>query len=266
MKNKNGNLKQHSRVLLWDIETSPNVGLFWRPGYNISVGHNAIVDERKIITIAWKWLGEKEVYSLTWDKNKSDLSLLKKFTDVANEADILVAHYGDRFDLPWFRARCLLSGLDPIPQYKTVDTKTWASKNFYFNANNLEYLGRALGFGGKTKTDFDWWKKIALFNDRKCLALMEKYNRRDVVLLEKVYNKLSAYCAPKIHVGVNAGLDKWTCPRTGTTDVITNKKRVTAKGTVQWQMKSKIDGTYFTISDTAHREFLEAKKKENKKA
>lgn len=253
--------KHPAKVLFWDIETSPNLGLFWRSGFKLSVGYDAIIEERKIITIAWKWLGEKKTHSLTWDNFMDDAPMLKAFMAVANEADVLVAHYGDRFDLPWFRTRCLLLGLDPIPQYKTVDTKAWASKNFYFNSASLNYISKALGFGQKTKTEFDWWKRIAVYNDRKALALMEKYNRRDVELLEKVYLKLEPYCKPKTHVGVMNGGEKWTCPRCGSKDVAFSKKRVTANGTVQYQMRCKADSGYFTISAAAYVDFLKSNQK-----
>ncbi len=127
------------RRLIWDIETSPNIVLAWRTGYKLDIGHNAIVEERKIITIAYKWLGESGVTVLTWDKNKDDRSMIEKFIKVANEADELIAHYGDGFDMPWVRGRCLILGLPPIPKYKTVDTKAWASKKFYFQSNKLDY-------------------------------------------------------------------------------------------------------------------------------
>ncbi len=249
--------KPTANVLFWDIETSPNVGLFWRSGQNLSINYEAITNERKIITIAWKWLGSKKTESLTWDNSQNDLSMLKAFMEVAQKADVLVAHYGDRFDLPWFRTRCLFHGLEPLPAYKTVDTKAWASKYFYFNSCSLNYIANALGFGQKSKTEFDWWKRITMHNDRQALALMEKYNKRDVELLEKVYLKLEPHCPIKTHVGVLNGGEKWSCPRCGSTNVRLSKKRVTAAGTLQYQMQCKDDGSYFTISHKAYTDFQE---------
>jgi predicted PolB exonuclease-like 3'-5' exonuclease len=247
--------------VFWDIETSPNIVLSWRIGFKLNIGHDAIVHERKIICIGYKWEGEKKVTVIHWDKDQDDKALLKQFLLVANEADELVAHFGDRCDLPWLRTRCLLHGLDPLPAYKTVDTNTWARKNFNFNCTKLDYLSQLLGHGGKLKTGFSLWKKVLLDNDRKALAYMCKYCGVVVEKLEKVYGDLAPHSKPKTHAGVFGGLDKWTCPRTGSVNVIKSKTNVTAAGTIQHQMKSLDGGGYFTISEKAFRDYQEAKKK-----
>lgn len=252
--------------LIWDIETSPNIGFFWRAGYDQNIGPDNIIHERKVICIAYKWEGEKKVHVLRWDNNQDDKAMLEAFLPIANEADELVAHYGDKFDLPWFKTRCLFHGLEPLPQYKTVDTKAWASKYFYFNSNKLDYLGGFLGFGHKIKTEFDLWKDIVLKKCPKALDRMCKYCARDVDLLEQVYHKLSKCVRTKTHVGVFGGLDKWTCAHCGSTDVSVSKRRVTANGTVQWQMRCNKCHGYYTISETAHKQYLEAKKIERKRA
>lgn len=247
--------------LFWDIETSLNVVLAFRAGYDLNIQHEAIVEERKVITIAYKWEGDGKIYVLKWDRDQNDRSMLTKFMAVAEEADELVAHYGDRFDLPWFKTRCLIHGLPPLPPYKTVDTKAWASKYFYFNSNKLDYIGQVLGLGRKIKTDFDLWKDIQLKKCPVALAKMCRYNARDVDLLEQVYHKLKFCVKPKTHAGVFGGLDKWTCPRTGSTNVEKAKTRVTSSGTVTHQMKNKDDGSYFTISDVAFNQYKAMKKK-----
>lgn len=252
--------------LIWDIETSPNIVLAWRTGYKLDIGHDSIVEERKIITIAYKWLGEKKVTVLTWDKNKDDREMVKKFIEVANEADELIAHFGDSFDLPWVAGRCLILGLPPIPRYKTVDTKAWASKYFYLNSNKLDYLAKVMGFEGKTKTDYSMWKDITLKNCPVALDKMARYNAEDVRQLEKVYLKLVGFCPTKTHAGVLAGHDKWTCPKDGSKNVKVSKTRVTSAGTVQYQMQCLDCGSYYSISSTEHSKYIEWKKGEAKKA
>ncbi len=244
---------------MWDIETSPNLGFFWRTGYNIDIGHNAIVEERKIITIAYKWLGERKVHVLTWDKNRDDRTMIEKFLKVAEQADELIAHYGDGFDLPWVRGRCFILGLPPIPKYKTIDTKAWASKYFYFNSNKLDYLSQVMGRKGKIKTDYEMWRKITLHNDQHELAKMARYNAGDVRELEKVYVRMTGFCTPKSHAGVVGGLDKWTCPRCGSDDVSLSKRRTTAAGTEQFQMRCNKDGGFYTINKAAYEKYKKAK-------
>jgi hypothetical protein len=243
--------------LFWDIEVSPNVVLAFAAGYDQNINYDAIVQERKIICIGYKWEGEKKV--------NDDRELIRDFLLVASAADELVAHYGDRFDVPWFRTRCLMLRLDPTPVLKTIDTKAWASKNFYFNSNKLDYISRVLGHGGKEKMEFEDWKLITMFNDKKALDKMCHYCGVDVEKLEKVYHDLARYVKPKTHVGVLSGGENWTCPRTGSRNVTKDKTRVSASGSVTHQMKNLDTGTYFTINDSAHKNYLAAKKKNDRK-
>ena len=65
--------------LFFDIETSFNVGIFWRSGYNLSIQPEDIIHERAIICVSWKWEDSEDVKTLSWDKNQSDKKLLEKF-------------------------------------------------------------------------------------------------------------------------------------------------------------------------------------------
>jgi hypothetical protein len=245
--------------LFWDIEVSPNLVLAWRTGFQIDVGWNAIVEERKIICIGYKWEGSSKVTVLRWDKFQNDASMLKAFMPIVNEADEIVHHYGDRFDLPWFKTRCLILGFDPLPSYKTVDTKMWASKYFYFNANNLDYIAQVLGVGKKHKTDYDLWKNIVLHKCKRSLDKMCNYCGNDVVMLEKVYHKLRFCVKPQIHAGVLGGGEKWTCPRDGSKNVTKSKTRVNASGTITHQFKCNDCGGFYTISDQAFKAYQSSK-------
>jgi DNA polymerase III epsilon subunit-like protein len=253
--------KSPIKRVFWDIEVSANLVLAWRAGYDLAINHDSIVQERKIICICWKYEGEKKIHSLRWDRDQDDKAMLVKFMEVANDADELVGHYADRFDLPWVRTRCLIHGLDPFPLCKTVDTKAISSKWLYTNSNKLDYLGSILGLGKKIKTDYDLWKNIMLKRDPVALNKMVTYCCRDVELLENVYHKLKYLFKPKTHAGVFAGKDKWTCPYTGSINVVLNKRSVTSSGSLRFQMRNEDNGAYYTISEPAYRKYLEAKKK-----
>ncbi len=248
------------RRLFFDIETSPNLVLSWRVGYRINIDYDNIVKERAIICAAWKWGGQTKVHALGWDENQDDKVILEAFLEVAHQADELVAHNGDKFDLPWIKTRCLFHGLQTFPRYKTIDTLAWARRNFYFNSNRLNYIGKSLGLGCKMTTTFGLWRSIVLENDREKLAQMLRYNKRDVVLLEQVYDKLSAHVNPKTHAGVINGREKWTCAHCASEDTAVSKtRRVTMTGTVQRQMRCQNCGRYYTISNKAHEDYLRAK-------
>jgi len=245
------------RRLFYDIETSPNIGVFWRAGYKQSISTDNIIHERRIICIAYKWEGEKRTSVLTWDENQDDGEMLRRFIEIANEADELVAHYGDSFDLKWIRTRCLYHEIETFPLYRTVDTCKWARSGFYFNSNKLDYIGNLLGVGAKVDHPFSMWLDVTLHNSKKALKKMANYCKNDVVLLEDVYHALEPYMPSKTHVGVLHGGEKWSCSKCGSTNVSKSKTNVTAMGTVRHQMQCKECGKYYTISDATYRKYQE---------
>ena len=251
------------RRLFWDIETSPNIGLFWRAGFKLNIDCDNIIKERAIICIGFKWEGEKDAHILTWDENQDDKQMLEEFLAIANQADEMVHHNGDKFDLPWFKTRCLFHGLIPLPDYKCADTLQWARRKFYFNSNKLNYIAKYLGLGGKIKTEFGLWKEIVLNKNPKSMKLMCDYCKRDVILLEEVWARLSQVVSVKTHAGVLAGGPKWSCPHDGSLNVAVSKTKVTANGTVQYQMRCGDCGRYYTINAAAHAAYLEEKSKKD---
>lgn len=246
--------------LFLDLETSPNIVMTWRIGHKISLDHGNLLKERAIICGCWKWEGDRRVHAVHWDANQDDKAALAPLIAAINEADEVIAHNGDRFDVPWVRTRALFHKLPVInPQLKTIDTLQWARRMFYFNSNRLDYIARFLGLGGKIKTEYNLWKAVVLNKDVKALRKMVRYCQHDVVLLEKVWQRLSVMVKPKTHVGVLNGGPSWSCPRTGSINVKISKTRVTATGAVQYQFQCLDDGTYYTVSAKAHADYVEAK-------
>ncbi len=61
----------------------------------------------------------------------------------------------------------------------------------------------------------DLWKKVCL---EKCTVSLEKmvaYCQQDVVVLEKVFEKLNPYSKPKTNYAVLKGGEKYECPECG---------------------------------------------------
>ena len=149
-------LQTKRRRLFFDIETSPNIGLFWEAGFKKNITTDNIIRERAIICICYKWEDEKEVHSLQWDLRQSDKAMLLKFIQVANQSSEMVGHNGDRFDLAWIRTRCLFHQIDMFPSYVTIDTLKIARSKFRFQSNRLNYIADFLGIGQKIKTEFSY--------------------------------------------------------------------------------------------------------------
>jgi len=248
------------KVLVYDIETSYNIVKSWRVGYQLNINPSDILHERAIICVSYKWVGEDQIYNLTWDKNQCDKFLLEQFIEVMNEADLLVAHNGDRFDLKWIKTRAIKHGLDMLIDYPQFDTLKVAKKKFLFNSNKLDYISEFLGFGNKIKTDMSLWDKIILHKDNEAMIKMVEYCDMDVELLEKVYNKLVYWEKPKTHLGVIQDKVKQTSPISGTVNIEFVKSIVTNQGTVKHIMKDLDTQRLFEMSDTNYRKFLEINK------
>lgn len=198
--------KQHKakepRVLLFDIETAPAVSYHWGR-WKINVGTSQVIQRPYVITWAAKWLGSPVIFSdslpfyTQFEKDeKNDIHIVKSLWKMLDEADIVVAHYGKRFDIPQMNARFVKHGLPQPSPYRVVCTKEIASKNFKFEANSLVELADFLEVqvGNKNKTDFDTWRDcVEGKGSEKAWDTMLKYNEQDVRVLEAVYMKLRPY-------------------------------------------------------------------------
>ena len=235
--------------LFFDIETSPNIGLFWTAGYKQNISHDNIIKERAIICICYKWANDDKIYSLTWDVNQDDKKMLEQFVQIANEADELVGHNGDKYDLAWIKTRCLYHNIPMFPNYVTIDTLKQARSKFKFNSNKLDYIGKFLGLGEKIHTSFNLWKDIVLNKDKQALEDMVTYCKGDVELLEKIYNKMSSYFPHKTHFGVLNGEEKYSCPECGHEDMRFSQRRYTASGTARIQLQCNKCHKYHTVSN-----------------
>ncbi|NBW15692.1 MAG: hypothetical protein EBR82_47670, partial [Caulobacteraceae bacterium] len=164
-------------------------------------------------------------------------------------------HNCDRFDLKWLKTRCLYHRIPMYPSYTTLDTLKVARSQFSLNSNKLDYIAKFLGFGGKMETGgFDLWKAIVLDKCRKSLDKMVKYCKRDVILLEKVYEELRTYAPHKFNYAVAYGGERADCPNCESVRTHISKTKTTAQGVVKRQMQCNDCGTYFTISNKAYEE------------
>ena len=217
-------INHEPRIILWDIETTHNLAAVFSLLHNDYIQSDNIQAERYIVSFAWKLLGKPGVHAVSvLDDTKrykanphDDKYVLEQLHAVLSSADALIAHNGDAFDLPYAETRMLIQGLPPLPPIPKIDTLKVARGRFLFNANNLDYLGHILKCGRKKPTPKGLWLKV-LQGDSNAVRTMVKYNRGDVLLLEKVFLKLQPYMSSHIHRQLFGG--DGTCPRCGSNHV-----------------------------------------------
>lgn len=238
--------------LFFDIETSPNIVYTWRAGWNITITPESIIEERRIICISYKWEGKDKVHRLTWDENQDDKKMLISFINIANTADELIAHNGDRFDIKWIRTRCIYHRIPMFPQYRTLDTLKKAKSGFYFNSNKLDYIAKFLNVGAKMETGgYDLWKNV-MANDLDALKTMGEYCDQDVIVLEAVYQEMKGYFKQNTHEGVLEGRFKFSCPSCSSTKVEYLKLNTTPMGAIRRLMNCNICNHTYEVSNASY--------------
>lgn len=209
-------MNRKPRVLIYDIENTPTVVTTWSLWES-----NAIetLEEWYILSYAYKWLGEDKVHVVSlpdfkgYKKDrKNDKQLCESLKKLFDEADIVVAHNGDQHDQKKSNARFIYHGIEPPSPYKSIDTKKIAKKYFKFNSNSLNNLCQYFEIGGKlSHTGMSLWRGC-MEGDMKSWKTMCKYNKQDVVLLEKIYLKLRPWMTAHPNQNVITG-NTMCCPK-----------------------------------------------------
>ena len=195
------------KVLFLDIENSKCLaGIFHR--YTNIVPASSIYTRSEVLMIGYKWHDEKKPTIITRRTHTKE-EMMAQLTQILSEADLVVGHNLDKFDLPKLRTMAIDSGHPPLDIPRSVDTYKEAKSVFRFESNRLDDLGHYLGIGRKTKGISDLRDKIAIEQLKNggvleapgnntelnaMLLLMEKYCKNDVFpLQQKVYEAIRPY-------------------------------------------------------------------------
>lgn len=218
MQTKSTILTSKPRTLLFDVENAPALGYFydlWKEGNIVSK-----LKEGYFLSVAYKWLGEKtQVIALPDYKGykpntEDDEKLIRDLWKLFDEADIIVAHNGDQFDIKKSNARFTYYKLPPPSPYKTIDTLKVARRYFNFTSNKLNDLAQHLGYGQKVvHTGVHLWLGC-MAGDSAAWHLMQKYNKHDVDLLEKIYLHFQPWITNHPNLS-----DGQTCPKCGSANL-----------------------------------------------
>lgn len=196
------------KILLIDIETSPLTAHCWGLfDQNISI--NQVLESSYTLCYSAKWYGESKIMFDSIHKTSKE-HMLQSVHALLNESDAVVHYNGSRFDIPVLNKDFLLSGMPPPAPSKQIDLLQVARRQFRFVSNKLDFVSQQLGLGQKTNHEgHTLWVKC-MNGDRKAWKTMEEYNKNDVILLEKVYDKFKGWI--KQHPNHNAYSADVCCP------------------------------------------------------
>jgi DNA polymerase elongation subunit (family B) len=188
------------KILALDIETAPNSVHVWGL-FNQNVGVSQIMQTGRVMCFAAKWLGQKGITFYS-EHSQGHRETIDAAYSLISEADAVLTYNGRSFDLPTLNREFLKYGMTPPAPYHDIDLILTMRKRFRFASNKLDHICRELELGKKTKhAGHELWVNC-MNGDEKAWRVMEKYNRHDVVLLERLYEKVR----PWIDQHPNAGL------------------------------------------------------------
>tara|TARA_S200002703_G_scaffold155389_1_gene159492 strand:+ start:863 stop:1927 length:1065 start_codon:yes stop_codon:yes gene_type:complete len=211
-----------AKILVFDIETAPIQAYVWG-AWKQNVGGNQIISDWFMISWAAKWLFDDFVMSdvLTPEEilNKDDSRITKVLHGLINEADIVIAHNGDKFDIKRINTRFFKHGLASPSSYHSIDTLKTLRRQFSITHNRLDYVGEWLGVGRKIDTGgFELWTRC-MNGEAEALNEMDTYCKQDVKLLEDVYLMIRPYIKPHPNIGLYISENVEACPSCGHGDL-----------------------------------------------
>jgi DNA polymerase elongation subunit (family B) len=249
-------LSKKAKVLVLDIENSQMI-ISKFPTYNLwDINHidpKYIEHDWYLTCAAWLWVdAENGTYSRSYSvstldnpkaykKNfRDDLVVVKKMHEVIQQADIIVGHNSNAFDLKKINQKIIDYKLPTIDYPPTVDTLLANRKYGKASSNSLAHLCRHYGIAQKMELP----KGVMHAADMGCAKSMKKlvaYNKQDIVSTAQLYLRLLPYIKnhPDIRRILNLvstpkeGLSTPQCGTCGSHNVIKNGTRVTKIGTFQ---------------------------------
>ena len=199
------------KLLLLDIETAPNLAYVWGL-WKQNVNPEWISATGYVLCWTAKWLGESEVIYKRLHPGKP-MSLLEPIHRLLDEAHAVIHYNGCSFDIPTLNKEFITHGMKPPAPYKQIDLLQTMRSEFRFPSNKLDHIVKTLGLGEKIRHAGPQLWIDCMAGKPQAWRDMEKYNRHDVVLLERLYEKLKPWI--KRHPNVAAFEEDLVCPTCG---------------------------------------------------
>lgn len=182
------------KFLFIDTETSLIQAYVWGLWkQNVSLAQ--IIKDWYFICFSAKWLGENQVINdglqnyIREDTETAERSIVTNMWKLLDEADIICAYNGKKFDKKKMNAKFFEYGLPEPSPYKIVDPYLIVRGNFGLTSNKMDYVAKLLGREGKKSTNIQLW--IDCMNrDLEALTYMQEYCDVDVLELEGVYHEV----------------------------------------------------------------------------
>ena len=256
----------NDRVMVYDIETSRVKADVWWTGKQY-INHKQLRNEAKIISIAWKWVGEDEVNYLTWDNNHCDKTMIKEFLKSYNKSSMIIGQNNNSFDNKWINTRAAKHSLFVDRYVKSFDIYRMAKRYFRLPSYSMAYMAKYFGLTLKQSHEgLHMWDMIEYGTkeeQKEYLSKMVEYNKGDIVTTEELYVTLKPYFGSVTNNAIKQGLPKWGCPVSGSLNVNLLKTIFTEQGTVQRILYCDESKHQYKVSNKTYMDFLQRRMMNN---
>lgn len=185
------------RLLAWDLENSPMLSYHWGR-WNQNIRPDQTIEESRVLCFGAKWLDTgKYVFKSEYDHGREEM--LQTIWDLLNEADGAVSWNGKTFDTRKINREFWLEKMPEPSPYVEVDLMRVAKRKFQFSSNKLDSVAKEAGVGEKVIHEgFTLWPKV-MNGDPAARRLFKKYQRQDVELLVKLYDRFQPWIPASMH-------------------------------------------------------------------
>lgn len=176
------------KVLHLDCETSLGTFCGFQIGSKISVSHEQVLTAPQVMSVQYKWEGDKKAKFVEWQKVRKrtiydsgfcNKKMMVKVSELINQADIIVGQNLDAFDMKMLQNALKENDLNCFNYDATLDILKMSRKTFRPLSHKLDYRSKVSGGPGKIKMELQDWKDIA-FNDVPISKKMGPYGCIDV--------------------------------------------------------------------------------------
>lgn len=213
-------------IKIVDVETAPEVVYSFRR-FKAFISPEQVIKRGYLLSYSVADLHTGEVtgrnltnYPLFDIDYTDDWELCQELWQVLDEADIIIAHNGYKFDRAYINQRFAFHGMTPPSHHVVVDTLKAAKKQFALPSNALKEM--CLYFETESfKLDnegFPLWKACCE-GDRDAFGRMQTYNDGDVVSLRDLYLKILPWIPQHPNVSAYYEDEVARCPRCGSVHV-----------------------------------------------
>lgn len=214
------------KILFLDIETAPMVVYAFQLKTDY-ITPDKIITPTFMLSWAAKWYGKDKIMSGVLSPIQviahDDIEICKSVHKLLDDADIVVAYNGKRFDFRKLNYRFIVNNLNPPTTYRVVDPITTLRSRFGFDSNRLDFINTMLGISCKTETNFQLWADCVCGN-AQALKKMVEYNKNDVVILEQNYLKLLPWISNHPQVATYTNDTETVCKRCSSVNLIRTDK------------------------------------------